>query len=147
LHGPVTRLVRLALEVNHCQQRNARPCSEIVAWPPQEGARGTALSGADCFHVDVAGAAGNPTADQRVAEDAAKLVPDRPEAMIMAAVPPSLRVSVAAGSVRPTGPDRHGTRIKVEINGYAWTDAIGALQFETCIRRGAPERCTSVAAR
>jgi hypothetical protein len=34
-----------------------------------------------------------------------------------------------------------------KINSYAWTDAIGALQFETCTRRGASERCKSVAAR
>ena len=44
-----------------------------------------------------------------------------------------------------SGPSRNW--IKVGINDCAWTDAIGGLQFGTCIRRGDSERCTSVAAR
>jgi hypothetical protein len=52
LYGVVTRNGLPALKVSHGQQREARPCGELLAWPIQEGARGAALGGADSFHVE-----------------------------------------------------------------------------------------------
>jgi hypothetical protein len=52
LYGVVTRNGLPALEVSHGQQREARPCGELLTWPIQEGARGAALGGADCLHVE-----------------------------------------------------------------------------------------------